>query len=796
MSGLKKFYSGGTSLIGAMMIANFLNFVFNAWLGRVVTVEEFGLITLINTFYFLLGIGVNALGSTVNYRTAFLNSEQGVNKARAFFESTRAKSISVALFLSLIWISATPWLANFFQLPNYLSLVLITPLIFFGTWSSLNKGYLQGSFWFGLVAITLIIESLAKLGLALFIVPSIGDQWAYLSIPLSVGVAAIISSWLIKVYRPHVDAQGDPAFPRRYFSGAMIVGLSTSVFLTFDVILVKHFFSPAEAGQYSLLSLVGKMIFFLGSLGNGLVVSYVSREIGRNKNPNPIFYRFLLIAICLTIGAYLLIGWFGWITVPLLLGQRASAVLPYLNQYSLAISLLTIANVFTIYHLTRKHFSFTILAILSAGLLAGGFYVYHDSLQSVVRVISWVAIINLGLVMVLHLIKRNGEFILRNIVDMLSVLSPLETQSKGRAGAERILIFNWRDTKHKYAGGAEVYIHELAKRWVKMGHQVTVFCGNDGNSLRNETLDGVRVVRRGGFYFVYIWAFWYYLMKFRGQFDLIIDCQNGVPFFTPLYAKEKVYCLMFHVHQDVFMASLSKPLAMFAAVLENRLMPWAYRKTKFITISESTKQQMLDWDIGIAGVEIIHPGIDLDKYRPAEKNANPLIVYVGRLQSYKSVHIFLEAAKKILQHNPASEFVIAGDGEERPKLEQFAKKLKLTNQVKFLGKVSEEAKIALYQKAWVMVNPSMMEGWGITTIEANACGTPVVASDIPGLKDSVKNPHTGYLVKYGDSNKFAEKILEIISQHNLREKMEVYAIDWAKNFDWNISARKSLRYVL
>ena len=207
----------------------------------------------------------------------------------------------------------------------------------------------------------------------------------------------------------------------------------------------------------------------------------------------------------------------------------------------------------------------------------------------------------------LHLLQKNGRFILRNLTDILNIIYPLPPLALHPLTGKRILIFNWRDTKHVFAGGAEIYIHELAKRWVKAGHSVTVFCGNDRKSPRNETIDGVHVVRRGGFYLVYLWAFVYYMFKFRGRFDVILDCENGIPFFTPLYAKEPVYCLLHHVHQEVFRKYLNLPMAAVARMLEGRLMPWAYHNVKFITISDSSRKGMKELGLTGAGIEIIFP---------------------------------------------------------------------------------------------------------------------------------------------------------------------------------------------
>lgn len=387
------------------------------------------------------------------------------------------------------------------------------------------------------------------------------------------------------------------------------------------------------------------------------------------------------------------------------------------------------------------------------------------------------------------------RFIKRNLIDFIEGFLPADTPISVDKNKKRILIFNWRDTKHKFAGGAEVYIHELAKRWAHDGHYVTIFCGNDSLSPRSEVVDGVHIVRRGGFYFVYVWAFLYYMLHFRGKYDVIIDSQNGIPFFTPLYAKEPVYSLLFHVHQEVFRQSLVKPLADIASFLERTAMPRIYRETPFLTISQSTQKEMTRLKLGQKGITIIYPGVNLNQLVPAEKSERPLVLYLGRLKYYKRVDVLLHAAAEVVSKHPDVRFVIAGDGEYKKNLKKITKRLGLEENVDFIGKVTEEEKAALYAKAWIVVNPSMMEGWGITTIEANACGTPVIASNVPGLHDSVKDEYNGLLFTLGSHQELAEKINLLLSHQYLRVMMSKNARGWASRFDWKISAAKCLRVI-
>lgn len=382
------------------------------------------------------------------------------------------------------------------------------------------------------------------------------------------------------------------------------------------------------------------------------------------------------------------------------------------------------------------------------------------------------------------------KFIKRNLLDFFEGFLPFDPLPEVDPQKKRILIFNWRDTRHAYSGGAEVYLHEIAKRVVQDGNHVTLFCGSDTKSQRNEIIDGVQIVRRGGFYFVYIWAFFYYMMHFRGKYDVIIDSQNGIPFFTPLYVKEPVYSLLFHIHQEVFRKSLIRPLAYIATFLEQKCMPMLYKNTPFLTISKSSQEEITSLDLGRKGTSIIYPGVDLINLTPQKKSSSPMVLYLGRLKYYKRVDVLLRSAKEILETHPSVQFVIAGDGEYKKNLKKLAARLGIEKNVEFVGKVTEDEKRDLYGKAWVVVNPSMMEGWGITTIEANACGTPVIASDVPGLRDSVRNGHTGYLFPLGNSQELAVKIKNLLSNPTLLRKMGKSAHIWAEKYDWAISAEK------
>ncbi|HUQ85826.1 MAG TPA: glycosyltransferase [Candidatus Limnocylindrales bacterium] len=376
-------------------------------------------------------------------------------------------------------------------------------------------------------------------------------------------------------------------------------------------------------------------------------------------------------------------------------------------------------------------------------------------------------------------------------INILGAYNLLTTSVPEKSPNKRnhILIYNWRDTSHIYAGGAEVYIHELARRWVQEGSRVTIFCGNDNRSVHNEKVDGVEVVRRGGTYSVYIFGFLYYFFKFRGKVDLVVDCENGIPFFTPLYARVPVILLIHHVHQEIFRVFLKFPLRQIAEFMEGTLMPLVYKNKQIVTVSNSSMNEIIRMGFTDSKkIKIIPNGVTGMNFSSQPKTLNPSLLYLGRLKNYKNIDIAIKAFTKVVAEFSNAKFTIVGSGESYVKLNSLVKKLKLEKNIIFLGRVSEEEKARQLSQSWAVVQPSQMEGWGITVIEANANGTPVIASRVSGLVDSVIDGQTGILVEPKHIDHFAHAIKNIFGDKALRKTLSENAFEWAKNFNWDTSA--------
>lgn len=645
-------------------------------------------------------------------------------------------------------------------------------------------GYLSGSGSHVHAALILLTEAGVRLALSHAIVVAGYPEWSIVAVPFALVMSAFVA---FRMLRSRHDTFGYWSLVRTdRLSPATAVGTMAVVSAVAIPLAVGSGFLPSIVGSggYAHLSVItapGNALLVLATL---LLLFAMPAFLRAQERILPaLLLRTQLMVVSAAIAVSVSFSLF---TDP------SSSVRIASSRYLVAMSLLAMTNVFSVYGLVKRRYAFpTIGLLVPAALLFGASGTLEATLQA--------ALAGFTLTSAVFLIEPMHRFVVRAIRDFVGVFGErLPDRTRDRRAGSDILIFNWRDLRHEYAGGAEVYIEELARQWVRQGNRVTLFCGNDGHSPRSEIVEGVEIVRRGGFYLVYLWAFVYYAIRFRGRYDVVIDSENGIPFFTPLYVrKPRIVCLMHHVHQEVFRRSLPAPLSALARFLEKGVMPIVYRHVRFVTVSESSRDEMRGIGLGQAGIRVIHPGIRQAFPLSVEKSVVPTVLYLGRLKAYKSVDVLIRAFRFVADGCPDARLVIAGSGEEEPYLKRLAEALRFgPGQVTFLGRVSEDRKWELLRRAWVVVNPSFMEGWGIVVIEANACGTPVIASDIPGLRDSVRDADTGYLVRYGDAAAFADRIRAVIGDQALRETLGQNAARWAGRFDWNVSGRRFLDTIL
>ncbi len=354
----------------------------------------------------------------------------------------------------------------------------------------------------------------------------------------------------------------------------------------------------------------------------------------------------------------------------------------------------------------------------------------------------------------------------------------------------RILVLNWQDVTNKVGGGAEVHLHEIFRRLAARGHEVTLFCDHYDGAAHEEVLDGIRIIREGSRNLFNFHVPWRYCRCFRReQFDVVVDDINKIPFYTPLYVRRPLVGIVHHFFGKHIYNEVGKIAGTYVYLAEN-LVHAVYRNTPMAVVSESTRQEMIARGFRAEQLTIVPNCIDQHNYPFAvgAKSAVPMITYFGRVKRYKSVDHVLRAFAKIAAEFPSAQVHIAGGGDFIPALRELAGTLGIVAQTTIHGYVTEEMKMRLLGESHVVVNPSVKEGWGIINIEANACGTPVISANVPGLRDSVKEGLSGLLYPWGDIDALAAHMRAVITDSALRTRLSEGAVQWARQFDWEKSA--------
>ena len=360
----------------------------------------------------------------------------------------------------------------------------------------------------------------------------------------------------------------------------------------------------------------------------------------------------------------------------------------------------------------------------------------------------------------------------------------------------KVLVINWQDRENPLAGGAEIHLHEIFERLAGMGHEITLLCGGWPGCPPRATLGGIDVHRVGTRQTFALKVFGYWSRELRDQpFDVLFEDINKAPLYTPFWgAKKPIVACVPHLFGGTVFQELAWPLA--AAVwLSERPLPYAYRGIPFQAISQSTADDLVARGIVRAKVEVIYPGVSFDHFTPdsSARATAPTFAYVGRLKKYKGVDLVIKAFAAL--SDPTATLEIAGAGDYRPSLEALARSLDLGVRVRFLGFISEPEKLALLRRAWAVALASPKEGWGLTNVEAEACATPVVASNSPGIRESVRDGETGFLVTHGDVNAMTHAFARLAGSRELVASMGAKARLFAETFTWSRAATQTAAHL-
>jgi glycosyltransferase involved in cell wall biosynthesis len=358
-----------------------------------------------------------------------------------------------------------------------------------------------------------------------------------------------------------------------------------------------------------------------------------------------------------------------------------------------------------------------------------------------------------------------------------------------------VLAVNFRDPGHPEAGGAELHLEEILLEAVRRGMKVTWLAAGFPGGASELEHRGMRVVRRG--------SWWNFNLVVPGVLrrefsnpppSLVIEDINKVPCFTPFGTRAQVAAVVPHLFGATAFREASLPVAAMVVAFE-ALIPWVYRRSRFLAISESTRDDLAKRGIPPERVTVVHCGLDHESYRlepSVSKSGHPSIVFVGRLRRYKGLDGVMRVMPAVLRRLPTARLEVIGDGPYGEALKASAARLGIERSVDFLGFLPRTEKVRRLQQAWVLVQPSPKEGWGLTVVEAGACGTAVVASNSPGLRDSVRDGETGLLVPHDDDARLTEALLSVLENRGLRERLAAAGVAWAARFTWPDCARRSL----
>jgi glycosyltransferase involved in cell wall biosynthesis len=356
-----------------------------------------------------------------------------------------------------------------------------------------------------------------------------------------------------------------------------------------------------------------------------------------------------------------------------------------------------------------------------------------------------------------------------------------------RAGMHRVHVLAWRDLADVEAGGSELHAAKIARLWAEAGIEVTMRSSYAQGHPPEARRDGYRVVRRRGRYMVFPAAVIAELRGLYGPRDGLVEIWNGVPFLSPLWARGPKITLVHHVHRQMWRMVLEERLAQMGEIFESRVAPPLYRRVPVLTLSESSRRELIDFmRLRPDRVSVVPPGVEPQFTPGGDKHPNPLILTVGRLMPAKRFDDMIRIAAAARDRVPGLELVVIGDGYERENLEGLVRSLDAEEWVRMPGRVTDDELLALYRSAWVVTSASIAEGWGMTLTEAAACGTPAVATRIAGHQDSVVDGQTGLLA--GSSAEFVEQLVAVLSDRELRDRLSEGAQKHAAAFTWDATA--------
>lgn len=355
--------------------------------------------------------------------------------------------------------------------------------------------------------------------------------------------------------------------------------------------------------------------------------------------------------------------------------------------------------------------------------------------------------------------------------------------SPERVGGRHVVFFNWRDTANPEGGGSERYVESMARGVVRHGGRATIFCAAHGEAPSEQTIDGVRYVREGDHLFVYLRGLWNLSRRRFGPVDVVVDVQNGLPFFTRLGTRRPVVVLVHHVHREQWPIVFPGLMGKVGWWIERRLAPLLYRRSQYIAVSRATRTELMDLGVDRDRIAVVHNGTAPPPPVTATKSAHPSLVVVSRLVPHKQIEHAIDAVAALRSDHPDVHLSIVGSGWWDEDLHKYVANAGAGDLVSFEGHVSEARKHEILAASWVMLLPSIKEGWGLVIGEAGSHGVPTIAyASAGGTRESIAHLRSGLLVN--DEAEFIATTRQLLEDADLRDRLGSGAREMSHTFSW------------
>lgn len=368
-------------------------------------------------------------------------------------------------------------------------------------------------------------------------------------------------------------------------------------------------------------------------------------------------------------------------------------------------------------------------------------------------------------------------------------MSPRATRRPAPTSRPRAAFLVWRDTENPEGGGSELFVERVAEGMVRDGWDVTICSADYPGAKRDDVRAGVAYRRRGGRLTVYLRGLAYLLGPGRHA-DVVVDVQNGLPFFSPLVRRRSIVALVHHVHREQWHIVYPGLFGHVGWWVESRLAPRLFRSRPYVTVSEATRRDLVALGVTAERIRVVHNGLDVP--HPAHvqpRAAEPTLCVLGRLVPHKQVEHALAAAAAARRSVANLRVEIVGDGWWREHLQAYAQQLGVDDIVTFHGHVTDAERDAVLDRSWVLLAPSVKEGWGIAIMEAAARGVPAIAyRSAGGVCESIVDGDTGWLVD--DLDGLIKRTEDLLVDGRQRDRMGQVAAARAEGFHWPHTARR------